>query len=374
MKMQNEVHGKITDQGLEELRSRIGVEIKHAPLPYIEYATKDNIRHFAWGIGDTNPLWTDEDYAKQTHYGKNIAPPCILYAMDRIVSGYVGGLPGVHALFAGTDWKWFKPIFVNDQIFATRKLKDIVEKDSKFSNRAIQQIYEVSFYNQNEELVAVADSWCFRTERSTAKDKGKYKHIELQKYSKEDLDKVISDYEQEVVQGSEPQNWSNVNVGDQIPQIVKGPYRITDAIAWDQGWGGLYIRAHGMNVEQYKKHPALGILNSQGIPDVPESVHWDNKLARDIGAPGAYDYGPERITWLSQLMTNWIGDDGFLKQLYAEVRQFNVIGDTTWCRGKVIKKYIEGGEHLVDCELWGENQRGEVTTKGFATVALPNKN
>ena len=43
-------------------------------------------------------------------------------------------------------------------------------------------------------------------------------------------------------------------------------------------------------------------------------------MAKDIGAPGTYDYGPERVSCLSQLMTNWIGDNGFLKKLYAEVR------------------------------------------------------
>ena len=32
-----------------------------------------------------------------------------------------------------------------------------------------------------------------------------------------------------------------------------------------------------------------------------------------VGAPGAYDYGPERCSWLTHHLTNWMGDDGFLR-------------------------------------------------------------
>ena len=52
---------------------------------------------------------------------------------------------------------------------------------------------------------------------------------------------------------------------------------------------------------------------------------------------------------------------------------FNVVGDITWCRGKVIAKREEVDERLVDLEIWGENQRGAVTTKGTATIRLPFK-
>ena len=73
-------------------------------------------------------------------------------------------------------------------------------------------------------------------------------------------------------------------------------------------------------------------------------------------------------------MANWMGDEAFLWKLRAEVRRFNVVGDTTWMKGKTIKKYMENGMWLVDLELWAENQRGETTTTGSATVSLPSKN
>jgi hypothetical protein len=55
------------------------------------------------------------------------------------------------------------------------------------------------------------------------------------------------------------------------------------------------------------------------------------------------------------------------------MRRFNTMGDSTWCKGKISKKYVKDGFALVDLEIWGENQRGELTTPGLATVMLPSR-
>jgi acyl dehydratase len=93
-----------------------------------------------------------------------------------------------------------------------------------------------------------------------------------------------------------------------------------------------------------------------------------------VVAPSSHDYGPERVAWLGHVVTNWMGDDGQLRRLSAQVRRHNLIGDVTWCRGTVTGKREEGdGLALVDVDLTAENQRGEVTAKGSATVALPRR-
>jgi hypothetical protein len=76
---------------------------------------------------------------------------------------------------------------------------------------------------------------------------------------------------------------------------------------------------------------------------------------------------------MASLVTNWMGDAAFLKRVRTEMRRFNTMGDSTWCKGRVSRKYIKDGHALVDLEIWGENQRGEVTTPGLATVILPSR-
>src|SRR6185295_14224472 len=163
---------KITQQGLDDLRRRIGVPITDTLEPWCHEATRDNIRHYAHGIGDDNPLWCDPAYAASTRWGGIIAPPSFLFATSRIISGYVGGLAGVHAMWAGADWRWHLPVRRNDTITTEAWLSDLIEHQTKFAGRSIQQIYHVDFMNQRGELVAAAESWCFRTDRDLAREEG----------------------------------------------------------------------------------------------------------------------------------------------------------------------------------------------------------
>jgi len=39
--------------------------------------------------------------------------------------------------------------------------------------------------------------------------------------------------------------------------------------------------------------------------------------------------------------------------------------------GCIMRKYVDQGDHLVELEVWVENQRGENTCPGVATVRLP---
>ncbi|MFQ5858616.1 MAG: MaoC family dehydratase N-terminal domain-containing protein [Anaerolineae bacterium] len=363
----------ITEEAVEELRSRVGrpVEDEHS---FVRIASEDSIRNYALGIGDGNPLWLDREYAQRTRWGSLLAPPSFLYATSRVVSGYVGGLPGVHAMFAGTHWHWFRPIKEGCRITPETRLKDLIIKDTQFAGPAVQQIYETHFHDEEGQLLATADSWCFRTERETARELGKYEKERATQhvYSEEELEAIWQHYCREEVRGANPRLWEDVQVGEELTPVVKGPMSPTTSIAYLLGWGGLYLRAHRFAFEQYRRHPKLGIPNAQNVPEPPERVHWDSDLARRVGVPAAYDYGPERVSWMSHLMTNWIGDDGFLEELYVEIRHHNIMGDTTWCKGRVAAKEVEDGKHLIRCDLWAHNQDDKLSVKGYAVASLPS--
>lgn len=362
---------KLTDEALAELRAEIGTEIK-GPHGYITEATRDGIRHFAMGIGDENPLWLDEDYAKKSVQGTLCAPPFILLAFNKVAWG-ARGLRGIHSMFSGSYFEWKRPIRLGDRITSKTILKDIEVKPSRFAGRAIKQIREATFFDQNGEVVAIARPYSFRIERDTASSKGKYNSLELGTYTPEQYAAIAADYDKEVRRGGTPRYWEDVVVGEMIPHVVKGPLTITDIIVFLQGFGGQWLRAHGDAARWYGRHPKGGIRNKWGGLEPPEIVHWDDDMARRVGVPAAYDYGPQRMGWLGHLLTNWAGDHGFLRSLDAQVRRFNLVGDTTWCRGKVVDKRVEDGRKVAILEIWCEDQRGDITAKGMATVELPSK-
>jgi acyl dehydratase len=368
----------ITDDGLNDLKRRIGVPIVGSLEPWCHEATRDNIRHYAHGIGDDNPLWCDPDYAEKSRFGGITALPSFLFSTSRIISGYVGGLPGVHAMWAGADWSWHAPIRRNDEIRTEAYLKDLISHDTRFAGRAIQQIYHVDFYNQRNELLAEADSWCFRTERDTARERGvKYKEVRekgVHKYTKEELEDFYSLYAAEKPRGADPRYWEDVKIGDELPTMPKGPMTVTGFIAYAQGWGGLYIRANRIAWKQIDAHPGLGIVNKFNIPDCPERVHWEEEFARQVGTPGAYDYGPERCSWLTHHLTDWMGDHGFLRKASCKIRRHNPEGDLLVIRGKVTDKRIENGRYLIEIQQEARQQNDELSVLGTGLVELPSRN
>ena len=368
---------KITEEGLDDLRKRIGVSIGVTAEPWCYEATRDNIRHYAHGIGDDNPLWCDPDYAAKSSQGGIVALPSFLFATSRIISGYVGGMPGVHAMWSGADWTWHKHVRRNDVISTEAHLKDIIEHQTRFAGRAIQQIYHVDFFNQQGDLVAGADSWCFRTERDHAREQGtKYREVKARaprRYSQEELAAAYKHYADERIQGSKPRYWQDVTEGEALPVMMKGPMTVTGFIAYAQGWGGLYIRANKLAWKQIDAHRGLGIPNRFGIPDCPERVHWEEEFALEVGAPGAYDYGPERCSWLTHQLTNWMGDDGFLRRATSKIRRHNPEGDMLFIKGKVKRKFVENGRHLVEIEQEAHNQDNELSVLGTGIVELPSR-
>ena len=89
--------------------------------------------------------------------------------------------------------------------------------------------------------------------------------------------------------------------------------------------------------------------------------------------PGQFDYGPQRVCWLAQIVTDWMGDDGKLINLNASIRHPNVVGDTNTVRGNVVKKYLSGDKHLVEVRVENSNQSGLPTAFATATVELVSR-
>ena len=67
--------GQINDETLAAAAELIGVPLRRDRMQWIETATRDAIRHFAWGIGDDNPLWLDPEYGATSPSGTTVAPP-----------------------------------------------------------------------------------------------------------------------------------------------------------------------------------------------------------------------------------------------------------------------------------------------------------
>ena len=103
-------------------------------------------------------------------------------------------------------------------------------------------------------------------------------------------------------------------------------------------------------------------------------VHHDPEFAKAGGHEGIfYNTGFTRAA-LGRLLTDYAGDDGWLKRLQFAMRRMNHNGDVLHIRGKVVgTREIQGAGGEVDIEAWIENDRAGVTTPASATVSLPGR-
>ena len=374
---------QITDEGIAALRARVGIPVKRDDRGKYTQINADAARAFSIAAGDTNPLYLDPDHARASRWGAPVAPPGILLATgepegrsltaEERESGRSGALPSVHGMFAGRDFEWYQPMLDGDTIYRVAYEAGFYEKDGKFTGgRQILQMVETLFRNQRHEVVAKMLGWRMRTERDAARER-KTVFRESKEWSDQELAEIDKAFEHESHRGAEPRYWEDVAIGDDMGEMVRGPFRVTDAVAWEMGWGGPYARTGKFDQEFRQRHPGAYTKDPRGVWDVVERVHWEDDFAREIGVPAAYDYGAQRVGWSCNFVTNWMGDDAWLKRMWVQIRKFNILGDLQTFKGEVIEKRIEDGEHQVVCDFWALNQLNEITTPGQAIILLPSR-
>lgn len=380
---------RITDEAIERLRARIGVPEPHPQPPHYLRPGLDAFRHVAEAYGDDNPLWFDPGYAATTRWGGPIAPPPLvggdtLIGEDEVTEvaadkrDLMKGDPlrGVHAYYASSVREWWAPLVPDQRIWRRNALVGALDKSSEFASRAVHEWTAQVFRTDDGTVLCGQYKNMIRTERSEARERKKEKPPEVKPYDEEAIAAIDAQYAKEAPRGSDPRWWEDVSEGDELDPLVKGPLTVTDMVCWHVGMGmGLYgVKPLRLGWRNRQRIPRFFHRDDLGIPDVMQRVHWDPEFARRAGNPSTYDYGRMRETWLIHLCTDWMGDDAWLWRLECEFRRFNYVGDTQWIRGRITRKYLADGDRpAIDLEIWAENQRGENTTPGTATILLPSR-
>ncbi len=103
-----------------------------------------------------------------------------------------------------------------------------------------------------------------------------------------------------------------------------------------------------------------------------QPIHYDKDVAQKAGHDAVIIHGALKSAWLAQLITDWLGDSGWMREFSVQYRGIDYIGKKT-CRGRVIGKRVEADAGLVELELSLEDEAGTVTTPGTALVELPRR-
>jgi len=132
-------------------------------------------------------------------------------------------------------------------------------------------------------------------------------------------------------------SFEKIEVGSEIPSLVKCP-TTQQLVMWTR---------------------ASGDYNP---------IHYDKDFALSRGLPGVVVHGQLSTAFICQMLSDWYGKNGSLKKLNVSYKGLSFPADTLTCRG-VVKDKSSAGE-LITLDVWVENQRGEKTVVGMATVSL----
>ena len=130
--------------------------------------------------------------------------------------------------------------------------------------------------------------------------------------------------------------------------------------------------AVGMKIPSLVKHPTTRqLVKWAGASGDYNELHYDNEFAKKQGLPSVIVHGALALSFVGQLVTDWMGKEGTLKKLGSNYKGMLLPGEDALCKGKVSRKEIRDGERYVECEVWVENPRGERTAAGVAGFTLP---
>jgi hydroxyacyl-ACP dehydratase HTD2-like protein with hotdog domain len=123
----------------------------------------------------------------------------------------------------------------------------------------------------------------------------------------------------------------------------------------------------GQELPELVKHPTTRqLVQYAGAQGDFYEIHYDQDYARSVGLPGVILHGLLKAGFLGQLLTDWIGEQGVLKSFEASYRGIDEPDRPYTCRGRVTR--VDGRQLAL--EVWGEDQDGNRTTVGTATVEL----
>ena len=352
------------DEFEAEYRKGIGVTLPARGRP--REASADNIQRFGDGIGDHNPLYRSESHAQESRFGMLTAPPTFVYGASLGITAAINGAIDSARLssanfpmnYAGGDLTFHRTIWLGDKLSAREEILGIERKHSDRIGPFCICTALVSYRNQRKELVATKLTRMARFENLRERGTIRYDREKKTQAVEQAPDALVFE---RVRRGADTRYWEDVTEGEELPVLEKGTYTVTE----------LFLFTHGVVGTGRVPRAAL---EAEGSKDLGGGGRYDKEYAaKRRNMPGQFDWGPQRVCWLGQMATDWMGDAGTLRKMSTRVRHPNVVGDTNTIFGKVAAKRIEGGESLVELDLWNENQAGLATALSRVTVALPSR-
>ena len=378
--VETQVNSADLQRFIEDSKQLIGQEAPDIPQG-IRQADWSSIQRFCAALGDKNPIYNDTAGGVGTAYNTLIAPPAFILSVRTPDSGaaYERKAYGLRRFSIRASAEWSDVIRMAERLVSDIEVA-AVREGGNWGDRPTAEVDSTATYSTlNGAVFAKATGSVALVPYQLGdplildRDIHRFSEDEVRRLE-DDLDAVPPH------RGEVPLYWSELNEGDKVPTLVKGPLYYNEMAAWrllehKPAAIDLGTVAHQTAVERPGR---ITVNPSTQWPyfDV-EQAYGDILSVQALGFKMPVSRGLMRFACAAQLLTNWMGDLGFLRKLTVDLPNHFCYQDTMWLSGEVVKKYKEtvGSEeyHALDIRVSGHNQLGETLVDGTAVVYLPEK-
>ncbi len=389
---------RIRDDGMLELDTRdvdrwIGKPLGGGQLK--DPLHPNDIRRWAQGMQNPNPLYYDEEWAASGRFGRLVAPQSFAVCTDTSHGAgpaIQGVIPGQHMIFGGDEWWFFGPLIEpGDRITHDRMLFDYKVAETKFAGPTMFSRGDTTYIRQTGEVVCKQRSTSVRYLAENARKKGFFadrKRKEWTEQELEDLEKQKMEYAKSLYDlGHEKRLF--VRAGEKLPTRPLGPHTIASfTTEWRSYlmtvWGATrevpalenstleagWLPEMSRDLEAAKVDPTHG----DGLYKGPSRGHVQEQYAQLVGMPREYGYGASMGAWIVDYLTNWAGEWGFVRHCNFQYRNPALTHDATFLNGEVasILEDAGSGRPVAVVSAAMTNQDGEVMATGRAEILLPS--
>jgi hypothetical protein len=352
----------------------------------------NDIRRWAQGMHNANPLYFDERFAADSAAGEMLAPVsfAVCCAWRHAATPAIQGvIPGSHMLFGG-DRYWFTGprIRPGTRVRSSRLAYDYAVKETKFAGPTVFQRGDTTYIDGEGRILGRQRCTAIRYVVENARRLDSMRAMEEEpRWSVADLDRIDAEkrayyatFHDHVLR-----TLDDVRDGEELPTGVMGPHSVqTLTTEWRaylcNTWGTFADDGLPNSTNQAGWLPqmtrdmtaaAIDPAKDDGLYAGASRGHTDEQHARLIGMPRAYGYGASMGSYLLDYVANWAGELASLTDADLQYRFPVLVGDVTYLRGRVTAvRAGDGGGGEVDVEVRMSNQSGATMATGRLTVRM----
>jgi len=356
MSIANETETLNLPDGLSEDVKRellaLANETQPEPLPFP--VNEQFIRHWCETLEDGNPLYIDEEYARQQGLDGLMMPPLsilpmaqqirwpwppkvellehILFRLKRILSLPIG-------IATDCELEFFEPMQVGDRITKSCRLTNFSQWKTTRLGSGHFITWADTYRNQNNEKVAQQRMTVF----AYGTDDAPVEEVKLEGGFSNSIEEAIEG-SKTGYQPPEPQGlfWEDVKEGDELPSI-RMPMNMTRMV---------YLASATRDFSPQHSNPEYAKARSN---------------TRDAFVNTQFNMG-----MVSRLATDWAGPSATVRCVKIKMKENVCRGDDMIVTGRVSRKYEQDGEHLVSIDVMISNQDSPCSP-AEAIIVLPSR-